>query len=1242
MKNTNFFIVLFVCLSFWASAKDNQVGDLASQNFDAIVSGTTANIATNGDVTFTGGKWTNDETIGSGTNSTWNKFYSYQVSISKDATGGNTSNYLNSVSGGERLSLLFSPQAAGTIILEARVKTPATTGNSGFISLDNDPGATSATATGRANLIYVNTSAAGTSTISYGNTTQVLVSGLTPATWYNIKVVYYITGVNAGKWNMYYGTTDVSTLITPTPIAYSSTTSAYALQRLYIAAPLSIDDIRIYQGPIPPTATVSLSVEGGTAMIGKNITGSYTYNSTVSTPELGTTWALLRANDAAFATKKDTLDWGIVNDAITFSLSPYTISSADVYKYIRLEVTPKDNKGNVGYIAASSLIGPVLDSKGGNLKTMMVDNENGAPQYTTGGTPGGWGTLTTGQLVGLTQTRAYKGGVAGDVYGDFATYKPNLTAGAGYYRVQVVSVVSGSPFTVDIHHATASAAGQYTDEAPIKITPGSSASQWEDLGYYYFSADGTETVKLSAISTSSSLRTDAVSFTKLVATASDNRLLSVTTDVGTLTQTANKQLGFDFDVTDYSLVLPTGTTSYTVKALVASDNSTIRVNSTLVSNNTFSAAINSTNNASIEVTNNGVTKTYNLKIVTPAQLVANNLILFEPIRDEASSFSVIPPIDANFTATITATSPAGIIKADGTVIFRPTTTTSVDVTVQVKSKTNAADIATTTLQVRVTPTYVAPSGDLAVAQAAFSRKKQGLFVHYVPYLSAGKNGTINDINVLADNFDAVQLAQDAADFGVEFVVFTAWHVRDMPLFPSKVSKRWRDDRRATVQMQSYSNRDLIGDLITALKAKNIDLHLYIHPTNGYDNKDNGPNDNLLQDQSLTGYTGFTDGSKNYTYWNQYINELHNELCERYGNGLKGFWIDGGVPNIDIPRLRKTLRSYNPEAIIVENAGGNRDAVIPTRIADYTSWETSNVSVGSLSLVAANPNIVLADGKTWPGHLSQVALVVGNGWWAKAGTNTSQYAAKDLYLYNILLASTSKSGGLLYSTGCYAGKATDFANGNIWDGTGSNGNIYATLKAVNDYIKPVEESIKNTNVGKAYPSNSTAPSWLDQYQWGVSTESTDGKYVYLHVVKPPVGKTLSIGVPADNSIFSTNAIVLKSKQAVGFEKTATGYDITLPATESWDAINTVIRLERSTTALLNAANDEIISIKVLEGKLLVTSNSAQQLDIFGIDGTKVMSYRLVAGEYTVFLNRKGLFIIRLQRRSGVMSKILIVE
>jgi len=176
MKNTLLIFVFLVCTSFLANAKVSQTDDLASQNFDAIVLGTTANVAANVAVTFASGKWINNESTGSGTNATWNKFYSNQVLIAKDASGANTSNYITSTN--DRLSLLFTPQTTGIVALEARVKTPATTGSSGFISLDNDPGATSATATGRANLIYFNTTAAGISTISYANATQVF--GLSP------------------------------------------------------------------------------------------------------------------------------------------------------------------------------------------------------------------------------------------------------------------------------------------------------------------------------------------------------------------------------------------------------------------------------------------------------------------------------------------------------------------------------------------------------------------------------------------------------------------------------------------------------------------------------------------------------------------------------------------------------------------------------------------------------------------------------------------------------------------------------------------------------------------------------------------------------------------------------------------------------------------------------------------------------------------------------------------------------
>ena len=113
--------------------------------------------------------------------------------------------------------------------------------------------------------------------------------------------------------------------------------------------------------------------------------------------------------------------------------------------------------------------------------------------------------------------------------------------------------------------------------------------------------------------------------------------------------------------------------------------------------------------------------------------------------------------------------------------------------------------------------------------------------------------------------------------------------------------------------------------------------------------------------------------------------------------------------------------------------------------------------------------------------------------------------------------------------------------------------------VRNYIEPIEESIKNTTPGKAYVSANN--SWLDQYEWGVSTDSSNGQYVYLHVVTPPNGKTLSIGEPEDDSVFLKNGTLLNTNQPVTVTKTDTGYDITLQPDDNWDSVNTVIRLER---------------------------------------------------------------------------------
>ena len=60
----------------------------------------------------------------------------------------------------------------------------------------------------------------------------------------------------------------------------------------------------------------------------------------------------------------------------------------------------------------------------------------------------------------------------------------------------------------------------------------------------------------------------------------------------------------------------------------------------------------------------------------------------------------------------------------------------------------------------------------------YDKSRYGLFVHYVPGLSIyPTGGSTSDINVVANNFDAKQLATDAQAFGVEYVVFTVMHYR---------------------------------------------------------------------------------------------------------------------------------------------------------------------------------------------------------------------------------------------------------------------------------------------------------------------------------------------------------------------------------------------------------------------------------------------------------------------------------
>jgi hypothetical protein len=445
------------------------------------------------------------------------------------------------------------------------------------------------------------------------------------------------------------------------------------------------------------------------------------------------------------------------------------------------------------------------------------------------------------------------------------------------------------------------------------------------------------------------------------------------------------------------------------------------------------------------------------------------------------------------------------------------------------------------------------------AHQRYQRQKFGLFVHYVPALTVdpNTNQSVQDIDELANRFDVEQFARDAADFGVEYVIFTVHHFGARMLYPSAVNKRWRDDRRMPGSThernwKTYSDTDVIAPLADALKRRNIELHLYVHPVDGHDFSP--------EDQENTGWFECDSG---HAKWNMFQNELFDELCERYATRIQGLWFDGMYAHngrnswhgcIDQPKFRETLLKHNPALILTANVAGVRDKnpCADWVAADYRAWEVGEIT-GEYGLVGLNPAAKQDNAFTWPGTKEQVALVVGGSWWASNKANNAKFSAADMYRYLVLQAALSDSGGLAVSAGCFPGTVAEQPNGTLWEG-----NVRERLVELNQRIAPVAESIKNTNASKVFVTEDHQ--WLEQKGWGVATDAPDGSATYLHVLRPPDSKTLVIGKPA-NGAHVRSASILPGGALVSLQGDATtGYTVSLPDGISWNDLDTVIKLE----------------------------------------------------------------------------------
>lgn len=397
-------------------------------------------------------------------------------------------------------------------------------------------------------------------------------------------------------------------------------------------------------------------------------------------------------------------------------------------------------------------------------------------------------------------------------------------------------------------------------------------------------------------------------------------------------------------------------------------------------------------------------------------------------------------------------------------------------------------------------------------RAYCAQAKMGLFVHYTlgTFRDGHYGGTWTgssgqpaaDLNTVADSLDASALAGVAQSMGAQYVIFTAYHAGMNMLFPSRV---W-----GNIFPNKISRRDLIGDLADALKAKGIPLILYVHPDDRHDLTP-AEQKKLVEhgDSTQANITEGSDRRPRDPRWEALYVRIIDEIGERYGTRIIGYWEDGGLS--DGPKVQAVMLQHTPGAAIWKNGG----------------W--------------SGPPATLV-GSEEKNQLQQWAATVAGNWWASGGKMTR--TPRDMYRDTVLWAATrgQANGGIAWSAGPYLN--------NEWEP-----GVFEAFRELGRMMLAQGKAIYGTLPSTSYVTDPTAKI---QPAWGAATDSADGSTVYLHVFNPPPGPSLVIGKPADGRQFY-RAALLGSGNVLKLGSGADGYALTLPQTETWHGFPLVVCL-----------------------------------------------------------------------------------
>ena len=219
----------------------------------------------------------------------------------------------------------------------------------------------------------------------------------------------------------------------------------------------------------------------------------------------------------------------------------------------------------------------------------------------------------------------------------------------------------------------------------------------------------------------------------------------------------------------------------------------------------------------------------------------------------------------------------------------------------------------------------------------FKDQKWGVFTHFL-YTCQNHEGNLTNMGVgetdwndCVDGFDVHHLAFQLHEAGASYLIFTLMQVTRYMCSPNETFDRIT----GYLPGEACSRRDLISDLLNALRPYGISLFLYFTGDGPYKDSVAGARMGYVsQENKVT--RAFVEN------WA----DVALEYSLRYGKEIKGWWVDGcyewlGYNDELLSIYASAMKTGNPDALTAFN-GGVRDHVFRYSVHDdFTCGEEND-------------------------------------------------------------------------------------------------------------------------------------------------------------------------------------------------------------------------------------------------------------------------------------------------------------